>query len=101
MRGTPPLDHVSANFLQCDSPLALYITGRGNSDLTGVTTFSFLLTWWALNGSSILVGDLHLGRLLQGAFVVGHELLNSFCGEIVPDIKTLPHLIQFDRFEGN
>jgi hypothetical protein len=34
------------------------------------------------------------GRLLQRIFVVSHKLLNSFCGEIVPDIKALPCSIQ-------
>jgi len=40
-------------------------------------------------------------RLLQGTLVVSHKLLNSFCCEIVMDIKTLPCSIQVNRFVCN
>src|SRR6516162_2574649 len=73
----------------------------GNSKLNAVTTSSFLLTWWGPKRDLHFGRDLHLGRLLQGAFVVGHELLNSFCSEFMADVEALPRLAQIERLIGN
>src|SRR5262249_53277689 len=63
----------------------------------GFAAFRFLHFRHPLRSMSELTSS----RLLQRTFVVGHKLLNSFCGEIVPDIKTLPCSIQIDRFVCN